>query len=107
MLYERCVGEGGMNPEYFARSLTMVEANCFLKGLERRQRAGWEQARMVAAYAVGPHLKSFSFDMMPRFSWEDNGAAQKSDEDKMKELEMLRAYAAARDAELLKKKYNA
>lgn len=47
-LYMMCVGEGGMDPNYFKHELTYAEADDFLAGLHRKYRAGWEQARLVS-----------------------------------------------------------
>ena len=97
-----------MDPVYFARALTYREAALFLAGLERRYRAGWEQARMIAYYAVRPHVKVLSKSDLPQFPWEreTDDVDTRTDEEKERELEALRAYAAQRDKELLKKMMN-
>ena len=38
-----------MAPEYFKRSLRPHEAEQYLDGLMMRQRAGWEQARLIVS----------------------------------------------------------
>lgn len=96
-----------MDPIHFARALSLYEARLFIAGLNRRYRAGWEQARLAAFYAARPHLKDFEFGNMPTFSWEDEKEADpRSEEEKLKEIEALRAYALERDKDLLKMKEN-
>ena len=103
------MGEGGMSPEYFARALSLYEAKLFVAGLERRYHAGWQQARYAGYWAAVPHLKNFEHDKMPRFWFEkehDKANDTRTEEEKMKELEALRAYALERDKKLLKLKEN-
>lgn len=96
-----------MDPIHFARALSIYEAKLFIAGLNRRNRAGWEQARLTAFYAALPHLKDFKFSDMPTFSWEEDETADtRSEEEKLKEIEALRVFALARDKELLKMKEN-
>ena len=96
-----------MDPIHFARALSLYEAKLFIAGLNRRNRAGWEQARLTAFYAALPHLKDFKFSDMPTFSWEEVETTDtRTEEEKMKEIEALRAYALERDKKLLKLKEN-
>lgn len=37
-----------MAPEYFLRKMSAAEATDYLRGLQRRKRSGWEQARLLA-----------------------------------------------------------
>ena len=46
-MYTHCVGLGGMRPEYFKRSLRPYEAEAYIKGVDMRNRAGYNQARMI------------------------------------------------------------
>jgi hypothetical protein len=100
------VGEGGMNPEYFARALSLYEAKLFIAGLDRRYHAGWQQARFAGYWAAMPHLKNFDFEKMPKFLFEkeDEEADDRTEDQKAAELDALRAYALERDAKLLRKK---
>ena len=99
-----------MDPVYFARALSLREAALFLSGLSRRYRAAWEQARMIAKFAAAPHVKDFSDDMLPTFSWEHEDAQEDEDshseEREAAELEALRAYALKRDEQILINKQN-
>lgn len=102
------MGEGGMDPVYFSRALTFREAALYLAGLDRRHRAGWEQARMIAYYAAMPHVKDFSRSALPHFPWEQEEIEPdtRTDEERESELAALRAFAAQRDKELLTKMMN-
>lgn len=103
-LYERCVGEGGMSPDYFARTLTLYEAQAFCRGLERRKHVAWETARYIAYFSAMPHLKNFSFEKMPKFSWEEEDVTEQPPTDE--EFANLRAAAAAMEKRLNKKVNN-
>ena len=103
-----CVGEGGMDPQYFAHTLTLYEANLFLRGMARRQQQQWEVARYMAFYSAWPHCKNFTFDKMGQFPWEKKveAAQELSTEEQEREIEALRARARARDEEWLKQQNN-
>lgn len=45
-----------MSPAYFFYSMTFHEAAAYLRGLENRDRLGWEQSRMAAS-AMGAKIK--------------------------------------------------
>lgn len=102
------MGEGGMAPEYFARALSLYEAKLFIAGLERRYHAGWQQARYAGYWAAAPHLKDFGPEKMKRFWFEENNEDEdtRTEEEKMRELEALRAFALERDKQLIKLKEN-
>lgn len=57
-----------MSPEYFKRSLRPHEAEQYLDGLMMRQRAGWEQARLI----VSPWKSEDSEPLV--FPWESEMA---------------------------------
>lgn len=100
-LYSVCVGEGGMSPEYFARTLTFWEAVLFAQGVRRRYRTPWETARHIAFYAAAPHCKNFDFEKMGRFPWEEAQEEPVDEETRLKEEAELRKYIKERD-ELLR-----
>lgn len=88
-----------MDPIYFGSRLTAYEAAAYVRGLARRRRASWEQARYVAFYAAKPHCKEgFTFESMGKFPWEDCAddieELNKNWED---EVTRLRERAIARD----------
>lgn len=97
-----------MDPQYFTHTLTAYEAELFVRGLQRRRQSLWEVARYLGFYSAAPHCKDFSFSMMGLFPWEKNEEPEeeKSEEDKMREIQELRALARIRDAELLNKSDN-
>lgn len=94
-----------MSPEYFARALSLYEAKLFIAGLDRRYRAGWMQARYAGFWSAMPHVKNFEYGKMPRFAWEEEEHSTPVDEEEeMRAIEQLRAYALKRDEQLLNKK---
>lgn len=97
-----------MSPEYFARALSLYEAKFFIAGLDRRYHAGWQQARYAGYWAAVPHLKNFDHETMPRFWFERDNEEEdaRTEEEKMRELEALRAFALERDKQLIKTKEN-
>lgn len=93
-----------MDPRYFAHTLTLYEAELFCLGLQRRRQLAWEVARYQAYYSAAPHCKDFTPDKMGRFPWDEDGSIEQlSEEEELQELAALRARAAARDAEFLKR----
>ena len=50
-----------MPPEYFKRSLRPHEAEQYLDGLMMRQRAGWEQARLIVSPWQGKDSPPLTF----------------------------------------------
>lgn len=97
-LYSVCVGEGGMSPEYFMRTLTFWEAVLFAKGVHRRYHTVWETARYTAFYAAKPHCKDFHFDDMGQFPWEKEDAEMPlAPEQQEAELKALRERIRIRD----------
>ena len=70
-MYEICCGEGGLSPQHFFYHMSAYEAEAYVRGVRRRMRAGWEQARYVAFNVLKPWAKDLDMDNMPHFSWED------------------------------------
>lgn len=105
-----CVGEGGMDPQYFAHTLTIYEAEHYVRGLRRREEKAWERARYEAFYSAKPHYKNFKFSDMGKFPWEEERDAEAlpklTPEEQKRELDALRAHARAQDEEYLKRKAN-
>lgn len=62
------------------------EAEAYLRGLERRKRAGWEQARYIAFNCLRPWVKNLSIDDMPTFSWEKEKIDPEEEERKLQAL---------------------
>lgn len=62
------------------------EAEAYLRGLERRKRAGWEQARYIAFNCLRPWVKNLSIDEMPTFSWERERIDPEDEERKLQAL---------------------
>lgn len=52
---------GGMQPEYFRRHLRPFEAEHYLEGVYMRNRAGWEQARLIVSPWSGKDAKPMVF----------------------------------------------
>lgn len=99
-----CVGEGGMDPQYFAHTLTLYEAELYCKGLARRWQIAWSLARYQAFYSAAPHCKNFTFEKMGEFPWEKEDENEHlTEEQEEEELRALRARAHAMDEAFLKK----
>lgn len=64
------------------------EAEAYLRGLERRKRAGWEQARYIVFSYLHLWVKELSIDDMPTFSWE-----KEKDDPKEEEKALAALYA--------------
>ena len=62
------------------------EAEAYLRGLERRKRAGWEQARYIAFNCLRPWVKNLTIDDMPTFSWEKEMIDPEDEERKLQAL---------------------
>lgn len=94
-----------MDTYYFRFRLNSYEARAFIRGLQRRQRPFWEQARYIASYAAAPHCKDFDVEKMGRFTWEaaethaeiDEAEAEAEAETHEAELAAVRARAIERD----------
>lgn len=79
-----------MDPGYFTHELSFYEAELFCRGLRRRERGAWERARYNAYYSAAPHCKNFRFDDMRKFPWEeDDGMPQKSEKERLEEMQAL------------------
>ena len=96
-----------MSPQYFAHTLTLYEAEHFVKGFRRKEQTMWELARYMAFYSAAPHCKDFPFERMGKFPWEreaeEENTPELSEEEKREEIERAREYARKRDEELIKK----
>ena len=62
------------------------EAEAYLRGLERRKRAGWEQARYIAFNCLRPWVKNLTIDDMPAFSGEKEMIDPEDEERKLQAL---------------------
>ena len=82
-----------MPPEYFKRSLRPHEAEQYLDGLMMRQRAGWEQARLIVSPWQGKDSKPLTFP------WETEAVDEPTEE----EINDVRQWAAAVALQLNKK----
>lgn len=81
-----------MEPGYFAREATPGEIGAYIRGLERRQRAGWEQARLIAFSCLRPWVKDIELNEVAHFYWEedDDEAPAMSEEEEKEELRKMR-----------------
>lgn len=70
--------------------MTMYEAEAYVRGVQRKQRAGWEQARYIAYCTLRPWSKDLDINSMMPFPWE-------SDADELSEEEQDEALSALRD----------
>lgn len=51
------MGECGVAPDYFLDKMSAVEIEAYLDGYNKRQRASWEQTRILACMSVQPHSR--------------------------------------------------
>ena len=82
-----------MEPTYFKRELTPYEAEAYLKGIEQRGRASWEQTRMDAYCSLAPWSKDLKPSDVMRFAW-DGETTEATREATREEIEDVRQWAA-------------
>lgn len=96
-----------MDPRYFAHTLSLFEAELYLRGLQRRAYSGWEQARYAGFLAAKPHCsEEFEIGNLGRFYWEKEDTPVRDIERDRKELKALRERARRRDEDFFKKMKN-
>lgn len=78
-----------MEPTYFKRELTPYEAEAYLKGIEQRGRASWEQTRMAAYCSLAPWSKDLKPSDVMRFAWDGETKTEATRE----EIEDVRNWA--------------
>lgn len=76
------MGRGGVSPTHFFYEMTFGECAAYLRGLERRDRMAWEQARMAGS-AMGAKIK---------LPWDNERSAEALKVDK-KEIDRIREIA--------------
>lgn len=86
-MFEIVVGEGGISPDYFHRRLTFREANLIIRGIGRRHRASWEQARLIAD--VQAKCAGNKQGIRVEFPWEKEAKALSQRPPSKEELERL------------------
>lgn len=77
-----------MSPHYFAH-VPLFEALRFAAGVQRRYRAGWEQARFSSFVIARPNYKELDFDGLLNLPWEKKAPAE-SEEERLAALADLR-----------------
>lgn len=71
------VAGAGVAPAYFFRRMTTEEVEDVIAGVARRERAGWEQARLLAGlYYTSMTGEPFRL----RFSWDEQEAPPTEEE---------------------------
>ena len=86
-LYEIIVGEGGISPDYFLHRMEWWEIRHFLRGLQRRYRTLWEQARwqnFVHCKILGASIEEQQD--LAVFPWERTPEQEAEDERHLQEL---------------------
>ena len=81
------MGEGGCTAEYFLNRMTVSEAVCYIKGLNRRHRQDWERTRMLCRLITSV-LTGEELDLP--FPWDEEEDRKDLTED---ELDALRERA--------------
>ena len=93
-LYARVVGEGGVHPSYFLDKMTFAEVVTFLDGLNRRNREGWEQTRVIAhVIAQANSTKQLEASDILRFPWDEEQGKKKRSTVSDEDIERLRKEA--------------
>lgn len=90
--------------------MTLAEADCYLEGIERRKRAGWEQTRALMGLVYSGFGGKGDIEM--EFPWDDEDEEQneKTEAEKRQEaeeLEQLRQEAAEMERKLNEKRHGA
>ena len=78
-----------MEPTYFKQTLTPYEAEAYLKGIEQRGRASWEQTRMAAYCSLAPWSKDLKPSDVMKFAWDGDTNTEATRE----EIEDVRNWA--------------
>lgn len=68
--------------------MSLYEAEAYMRGVGRRDRAGWEQARFVAYSTMRPWCKNLKLEDMARMPWESG--EQASDDEEVADEEILK-----------------
>ena len=85
-LYEEIVGRGGVSPAYFFDSMTFVECAAFLRGMRRKERAEFENTRLVM-WAVFQSQSRKSLELDDVMKLEDENEPKKDiSQEELKEL---------------------
>ena len=92
-----------MEPTYFKRELTPYEAEAYIKGIEQRGRAAWEQTRVVAYCSLAPWSKDLKPADVMQFAWDKERADAEAPT--REEIDSVREWAA-QATEMLNKKTN-
>lgn len=69
--------------------MSLYEAEAYARGVARRYRAGWEQARMTAFAALKPWAKDLKMDQLVKFEWEESDEVMVNDEVELNHLRAL------------------
>lgn len=70
-----------MDPCHFFRSCSVYEAEAYARGVCRRSREGWKQARLIAYASLRPWCKNLKMADVAKFYWEEEiGYAGQDDE---------------------------
>jgi len=83
--------------------MDIPEAEAYVAGVQRRSRAGWEQARFVAFCCLKPWSKDLNLDTFLQFPWEEEGKLSEEEQHSM--IEEMRA-RVTEFSEFLKNKNN-
>ena len=76
-------GQGGCNPEYFMDRMGISEAREYMEGVMMRQRAGWEQTRVVSEILIKVMTGEEHHIPLP---WDDETEDEETTEEELEEL---------------------
>ena len=94
------VGKGNVSAAYFLDRMTWFEVDACLRGIEYRERASWEQARMIGYITAQSHSsKEMKYTDVIQFDWDEKESIPEFD---FKQMADLKERMKIREAELNK-----
>ena len=78
-------GQGGCSPEYFMDRMSISEAREYMEGVFMRERAGWEQTRMMSELLIKVMTGEDHHIPLP---WDDEREEDETTEEDLEELRM-------------------
>jgi hypothetical protein len=80
-------GQGGCNPEYFMDRMSISEAREYMEGVFMRERAGWEQTRMMSELLIKVMTgEDYHIPLPWDVPWAVDAAAEETTEEELEEL---------------------
>lgn len=71
--------------------MSLPEAEAYVRGVQRRYRQQWEQARFMAYCSLRPWSRDLEPSALMRFPWEDESGGKVDEEQEAAAIDALRA----------------